>query len=228
VSRPKASWGPAEVLLGVGVFLAALFVALGVLGALSSAAGIDSNDLGFTILSQALVAAIFLGTAISCAAPGGRGRASLRDLGLRRFRPRALGWMALGYLVYWVFAVCFALLVTSPNQEDIAKELGSDTGVLGAIASGLLVVVAAPVSEEVFFRGFMFAGLRARMPFGLAASITGVIFGLSHSPTGITAVPQLTVLGLVLAWLYEKTGSLWPPILVHLTNNAIAFIVTGL
>jgi membrane protease YdiL (CAAX protease family) len=212
----------------VGVFLAALFLAAGILGAVAAGAGLDSDDLVFTILSQAMVAAIFVGTAIGCAAPGGRGPAQLAQLGFRRFRPSAVGWMLLGYLVYWAFAIAFALLVTSPDQEDIAKELGSNSGLFGAIASGLLVVVAAPISEETFFRGFMFAGLRTRLPFSGAASITALIFGLSHSPTGITAVPQLTVLGLVLAWLYEKTGSIWPPILVHLANNAIAFAVTGL
>jgi uncharacterized protein len=224
----RASWGPSEVLLGVGVFLASLFLLAGILGAISAAAGLDSDDPAFTIASQALVAALFLGTAVACAAPRARGPASAGELGLRGFRLSALGWMALAYVAYWLFAIAFALLVTSPDQEDIAKELGSDTGVLGAIVSGLLVVVAAPISEEVFFRGFMFAGLRSRLPFATAAAITALVFGISHSATGITAVPQLTVLGIVLAWLYEKTGSLWPPILVHLTNNAIAFAVTGL
>ena len=36
---------------------------------------------------------------------------------------------------------------------------------------------------------------------------------------------QLAVLGIVLAWLYERTGSLWPPIALHVFNNALAFAV---
>jgi membrane protease YdiL (CAAX protease family) len=38
-------------------------------------------------------------------------------------------------------------------------------------------------------------------------------------------VVQLTVFGLALAWLYERTGSLWPPMALHVLNNALAFAV---
>ena len=34
---------------------------------------------------------------------------------------------------------------------------------------------------------------------------------------------QLSIFGLALAWLYERTGSIWPTIAVHALNNAIAF-----
>jgi membrane protease YdiL (CAAX protease family) len=60
-----------------------------------------------------------------------------------------------------------------------------------------------------------------------AAALSGAVFGLLHytDPDSIGVVPQLAVLGVLLAWLYERTGSLWPPILLHVVNNAIAFVV---
>jgi hypothetical protein len=60
-----------------------------------------------------------------------------------------------------------------------------------------------------------------------AALISSGIFGLLHytDPDSIAVVPQLALLGVLLAWLYERTGSLWPPIILHVLNNAIAFAI---
>jgi len=85
-------------------------------------------------------------------------------------------------------------------------------------------VIAAPVSEEVCFRGMLFGGLRTRMPRIAAALLSGLIFGALHALTGISAVPPLIFFGFVLALLYEKTGSIVPGILLHMLNNSIALI----
>jgi membrane protease YdiL (CAAX protease family) len=95
------------------------------------------------------------------------------------------------------------------------------------IAAGLLIVVAAPLSEEIFFRGFLFAGIRRSGGFILGAVISSGIWGMFHY-TGSDSWPvilQLSIFGIVLAWLYERTGSIWPPIAVHAFNNAVAFTV---
>jgi len=88
-------------------------------------------------------------------------------------------------------------------------------------------VIAAPLSEELFFRGFIFGGLRNRLSFPVAAVFSAAIFGLFHytGPDSIAVVPQLALLGFALAWLYEKTGSIYPPIAVHAVNNALAFAI---
>ena len=88
----------------------------------------------------------------------------------------------------------------------------------------LLIVVAAPISEEVCFRGMLFGGLRERLPRLAAALISGLIFGGLHATTGISAVPPLIVFGFVLALLYEKTGSIVPGILLHMLNNSVALL----
>jgi membrane protease YdiL (CAAX protease family) len=91
----------------------------------------------------------------------------------------------------------------------------------------LLIIVAAPISEEIFFRGLMFTGLRRRLSLWPAAAITAILWAALHytGPESIGVVPQLAVLGLLLAWLYEYTGSLWPPILMHAVNNGLAFAI---
>jgi membrane protease YdiL (CAAX protease family) len=142
----------------------------------------------------------------------------LSRLGVRRFRPSALKWMAAAIGAYLLFAALYSLLIVEPKQEDIAEGFGT------VPVQILLIVIAAPVSEEVCFRGMLFGGLRrnfARIP---AALVAGLIFGGLHALTGITAVPPLIVFGFVLCLLYEKTGSIVPGILLHMLNNSVALL----
>ena len=112
---------------------------------------------------------------------------------------------------YYVGAVAFSAIVLQPKQEDIGKELGvCNPGIGIAIVAVLSIVVLAPIAEELFFRGFFFAGLRSRWSLWPSALLSGAIFGLVHAPTGPTAAIPLAGLGVGLAWLYNKTGSLYP------------------
>jgi membrane protease YdiL (CAAX protease family)/uncharacterized RDD family membrane protein YckC len=222
VGIPTATWGP------IHIFWAVLAI-IGLIIAESTIVTIfdpDPDSGGGLLAIQGLVALNLIGVAF--------GFASLREspvvapgrLGLRGFAPSALGIAALAYLAYIVFAAIYAPLF-SPEQEDVTRDLGVDEGGLAAVAAGVLIVGVAPFSEEIFFRGFMYGGLRRRMPVWTAAAISGLIFGLLHytGPDSLAVVPQLAVLGILLAWLYERTGSLWLPIMLHVVNNAIAFAV---
>ena len=153
-------------------------------------------------------------------------RSALHDLGLRRFAVSALGLAAATFVAYIVLAAIYSAIV-SPEQEDITRDLGFDDSVVGAIVAGVLIIGAAPLSEEIFFRGFMYGGLRRKLPMWAAALIAGLVFGALHytGPDSIGVVPLLAGLGFILAWLYERTGSLWPPIALHCLNNTLAFIV---
>jgi membrane protease YdiL (CAAX protease family) len=143
---------------------------------------------------------------------------ALQRLGVRGFRPGVLKWMAAAVGAYLVFAALYAGIFGSPHQEDIAESFGA------LPVQILLIVIAAPISEEVCFRGMLFGGLRTRMPRLAAALISALIFGGLHALTGISAVPPLIFFGFVLALLYEKTGSIVPGILLHMLNNSVALI----
>jgi membrane protease YdiL (CAAX protease family) len=83
------------------------------------------------------------------------------------------------------------------------------------------------MAEEFFFRGFYFTALRNWKGLWPAAILTGITFGAIHvgsSPVGYL-VP-LAVLGFLLCLLYVRTGSLYPCIALHCTNNSIAFGVS--
>jgi CAAX protease family protein len=143
---------------------------------------------------------------------------ALRRLGVRGFRPSALKWMAAAVGAYLVLAAAYAAVFGSPHQEDIAESFGA------VPVQVLLIVIAAPISEEVCFRGMVFGGLRTRLPRLAAALLSGLIFGGLHALTGVTAVPPLIAFGFILALLYERTGSIVPGIVLHMLNNSVALI----
>ena len=149
-------------------------------------------------------------------------------LGLRRAPLKGFGIALLALFLYYLAAGLFSVLVFEPEQDDIAGELGvDDPNLLIAIAAVFLIAVVAPISEELFFRGMVFSGLRLRFTLWPAAVISGVIFGLPHVLTGPLAVVPLSALGVMLAWLYERTGSLWPCVFVHVINNGLALTLTS-
>jgi CAAX protease family protein len=179
------------------------------------------------LATQALFDVFLILVAIGMASGGRfRLREALPMLGVRRFEPSAIGWTFVVLGAYYAGAIAFSAIVLQPEQEDIGKELGvCNPGIGIALAAVLSIVVLAPFAEEIFFRGFFFAGLRTRWSVWPSALLSGAIFGLVHAPTGPTAAIPLAGLGVGLAWLYDKTGSIWPCMLAHFLNNALAISV---
>jgi uncharacterized protein len=149
-------------------------------------------------------------------------------LGVRRFRFwSGIGWMFAAYGIFFAFAVVYGLLVPTETEQQVLQDIAAEKDTAILIAQGILVIAFAPISEEVFFRGFVFGGLRGRVGFWPAAIASGVFFGLIHLLGGSwEVIPPLAAFGVLLAWLYEKTGSIWPSVLMHALQNAIAFAVT--
>lgn len=220
--QPVASWGPGRAFGGLGALIGAVMIGVLIVSAFDS----ELESLGARLGVQTMVAASMIAVALLVASPGAAALAAPRALGLRRPKPGFV-WVTVGaYLVYIACALAIAALL-DPEQEDVARELGADEGALATVAAGLLIVIAAPLSEELFFRGFMFAGLRRATPFAVAAVISAVIWGLFHytGPGTWGVVVQLSVFGVILCWLYERTNSVWPPIALHVLNNALAFSI---
>jgi membrane protease YdiL (CAAX protease family) len=216
---PYANWGPLAAVLGV-------LLALGTGIVLSVPVAIVDKPPSGGDLSDAANALVQLATALGFllvpfAIAAGRGatvRRAASQLGLRGFRPGAIKWMFAAIGAYLLFAIAYTAVFGAPEQKDIAEDFGT------VPVQILLIVIAAPISEEVCFRGMLFGGLRERWPRIAAALISGLIFGGLHALTGLSAVPPLIAFGFILALLYEKTGSIVPGILLHMLNNSVALI----
>ena len=130
-------------------------------------------------------------------------------------------------LMYRVLSLFFA---NRPNLNDmvIAASLGG-----APRATALIVVFLAPFVEEVLFRGLVFGCLK-EMSRGAAYIVSAVLFSLLNvwtlalSQWGVTALIltlQYLVPGLVFAWAFERSGTLWTSILLHAAVNALALYV---
>jgi membrane protease YdiL (CAAX protease family) len=84
------------------------------------------------------------------------------------------------------------------------------------------IVFIVPLSEEVFFRGYVFRLLRRRAGLRVGLIVSSALFALVHfNPSG--AVVYFGI-GLLLALAYERTGSLWAPVAGHATHNALTLL----
>lgn len=90
------------------------------------------------------------------------------------------------------------------------------------VAASLLgTVLLAPLFEEVVFRGLLYATLRRRLPWPVAATLSAAVFAIAHG-YGVAGFGSVFLSGLVWAVAYEKTGSLWPSTAAHVVNNVAA------
>jgi membrane protease YdiL (CAAX protease family) len=214
---PFASWGPGAATIGLFVALSVQSVFAGIAVAIESPVGEEDLSSTASVVLQTLGAVAFVAIPLVIAMMGRvPWREALSRLGLRRFDSSAVAWMGVSIAVYLAFAAAYVALVGEPDQEDIAEAFGSLPFQI------FLIAIAAPVSEEIFFRGMLFGGLCRRMPMFLAAAISAIVFGGLHAFTGLSAVPPLIAFGFILALLYEKTGSIVPGILLHALNNSVA------
>jgi uncharacterized protein len=216
---PYSNWGPGAAVLGVVLALGAGIVMSIPAALIGHKPNGDLTTFGNVGVQLATALGFLL---VPMAIASWRGAASigevLQRLGVRRFERSALKWMAAAVGAYFLFAIFYSLVITEPKQEDIAEGFGAIPVQI------LLIVIAAPISEEVCFRGMLYGGLREKLPRLGAALISGLIFGALHAFTGVTAVPPLIVFGFLLSLLYERTGSIVPGILLHMLNNSVALL----
>lgn len=109
----------------------------------------------------------------------------------------------------------------SPGFEEVGEVLYSPPFLIQILGPGLVI----PAAEEMIFRGLMFAPMRERMPFWPAALISAVLFGLYHGNLlqGVYAF----LLGLVMAWLYERFQTLAAPMIFHAAANVTSIIIVN-
>jgi membrane protease YdiL (CAAX protease family) len=91
----------------------------------------------------------------------------------------------------------------------------------------LLAAAWAPVTEELMFRGALFAHLRERFGWWISAPVVGLVFALIH-PQGWAAVPVLTAIAVVFAGIREWRGSIIGCVAAHAIHNGAALIIATL
>ena len=99
-------------------------------------------------------------------------------------------------------------------------------GLPAYILIGVHLVVVAPLSEELLFRGYIQRILQRNMSATIAVILAGLIFGIAH--LNILIIPSATVMGMLFGYLMIRTGSLIVPTLGHAIFNAFSFTMLSL
>jgi uncharacterized protein len=139
---------------------------------------------------------------------------------------RALGYAALALLVIYGGAVALSPLLRGSAREQGLVPDKWEPGHIGAfVAFFLAVTLLGPAVEELTFRGLGFGLLR---PYGRWTAIvgTGILFGLAHGL--VIGLPVLAIFGIAVAWVRDRTASVYPGMILHGTFNGVALLVSVL
>jgi len=82
--------------------------------------------------------------------------------------------------------------------------------------------VLAPIVEEIFFRGFLFQGFRQKYGWITAALLSSAVFAAAH--LDLVALIPTFILGCVLAYVYHRSNSVWPGVILHFLVNAFGLL----
>jgi membrane protease YdiL (CAAX protease family) len=141
-----------------------------------------------------------------------------------RLPTRAYFWTIPAALaVVYVVSIAHDVLV-DPKRQDIVGEFPHTT--VGIVLFVLLAVIIAPLFEEIFFRGFLFRAFASSWGWVAGAAVSSAVFGIAHLQLDVFL--PLFALGLMLAWVYQRTGSLWTSISLHALFNGLSVLVWAL
>ena len=165
-------------------------------------------------------------------------------------RHRSISWNRIGLkkpsgknILYALpaYGVYFSLILTAfffiqqfvPDVNvDQTQQVGFDNASGGGALTlvFLSLVILPALTEEILVRGFLYGGLKNKLPVISSALIASGLFGVAHLQLGsghgavwIAGVDTF-ILSLVLIWLREKTGNIWAGVVVHVAKNSIAFL----
>jgi len=125
------------------------------------------------------------------------------------------------------------LLITALINNFLAKLINVPTAINPAVeillkisdkptifALFLQAAILAPLSEELFFRGFLYKMFRTKHTFFISASVTSLFFAVIHgTPQDIL---PLAILGAALCYVYEKTQDITVPVIMHALHNSLS------
>jgi hypothetical protein len=219
--RTSAPWSTRDVWLGVIAAIVIIAVSYGLLIVLSGLSPSVDLDLWMALIPTLLELLLLVPVWWFSVR---KHHASWKTLGFVRFKSSVLA-VGLGLLLaIYFFNGVYAYLLENFGlrmQEDLTpvlQELSSPWPLFFA------VVIVAPFTEEVFFRGFVFAGLRSRYDWRWAAAISAALFAAVHLQ--LTFFIPAFLLGYLFAFLFQKSNSIWPGMIFHAAVNGIAMTLT--
>lgn len=221
-TEPKPrQWGPiAAILWGIVAFVGAQLL----VATLFATVGVDYDDGNseqfYIYGASSIVTLVILSLILR------HYRADFKDIGLRNFKISHIGYALLALPIYFVLTAFFSSLAAIfftgldlEQTQDLGFTNSGDPLELAMVFVAL--VVLPPLVEELLFRGFILKGFLKNMRFFGAALFTSILFGVAHGQWNVAI--DTFALSIVLCYLVQKTGTIWPSIFLHAFKNFIAY-----
>jgi membrane protease YdiL (CAAX protease family) len=158
-----------------------------------------------------------------------KSRTTKKELGIHRLPT----WLDIGlapagfvgYVILSSLVSSIALILLPFIDYTQAQDTGFQnlSGQGEYILAFLMLVIIAPIAEELLFRGYLLGKLRKHAPLWVAIFITSLIFAIVHFAWNVGV--DVFALSIVLCILRVASKSLWPSILLHMLKNGLAFYV---
>ncbi|MHB8576688.1 MAG: CPBP family intramembrane glutamic endopeptidase [Dehalococcoidia bacterium] len=223
-------WGVKDCALGLGAAVVGLVVIVSLLSLILPRGTSDTRTVKELLVGLAATL-LFELTLFSIAAgfTAGKYGGGLRVLGWRPRMPDAwIGWSVLAVVLAWITLGLYSAITAIPGLQWLRPQSNVPSGLFDHKATvalaAVLTVVAAPLIEETFFRGFLFNGLRRTLGFSGAATVSGVLFALAHTSPGL--IIPFTVIGVIFAYVYRRTGTIWTNVSAHFLFNLVSVLFT--
>ncbi len=126
--------------------------------------------------------------------------------------------------IYFVHAVSMAGFGPDVRPQPILEFFNTNKELSARLMLAFTAVIAAPVSEEIIFRGYLYGVIRRYAGRWWAILISAMIFAAIHGH--LPSLAGLFVLAVALSLVYEASGSLWTPILMHSAFNTMTLIIS--
>ena len=154
-----------------------------------------------------------------------RKKSFFREIGVRKMSLRtAVASVSIGAALNILVSFIMNYIPFPEKWWDAYIESSSSLSEDVTVFTVFLAVVAAPIAEEVLFRGLIFTRMARGSNLYIAAIISSIVFGVMHGT--IIWTIYTFVVGVVLVWLFVKTRSLLSPILAHFAFNGVSFLFT--
>jgi membrane protease YdiL (CAAX protease family) len=123
------------------------------------------------------------------------------------------------YVIIILHNALLFLLGVDTQGENIMKLFAKLDSPLWFFIVG---AIFAPLVEEIFFRGFLFQGFRARYGWATAMLLSAGIFAVAHLDL-VVLIPTF-ILGCLLAYVYHRSNSIWPGVILHFLVNSFGLL----
>ncbi|AGX06803.1 hypothetical protein B14911_13182 [Bacillus sp. NRRL B-14911] len=157
-------------------------------------------------------------------------RLSWREVGVKGFALK--DWKLIGLysavlLAGAVIIVVLTSFIGNTWENSKTEAMQQNVTFFTVLIAFISAAVISPIYEEIFYRGFLYRWLRTRMGLTGALLLSSLIFTIIHIPT-YNVMPVNFFSGILFALAYERTGSIWPPVLIHGLTNGFMVLLTSL